>query len=36
MTAAATRALLGAGLTARDVAELFRVHPRAIAALLAG
>ena len=27
-------ALLGCGLTVRDVAELLRAHPRAIAALL--
>jgi hypothetical protein len=32
--AAAVRALLRSGLTVRDVAELFRAHPRAIEALL--
>jgi hypothetical protein len=35
MTAAAIRELLRAGLTVRDVAELFRVHPRAIVEMLA-
>ena len=32
---AAVRALLHSGLTIRDVAELFRAHPRAIEALIA-
>jgi hypothetical protein len=32
---AAIRALMLSGLTVRDVAELFRAHPRAIEALLA-
>jgi hypothetical protein len=31
---AAARALLGTGLTVRDVAELLRAHPRAIEALI--
>jgi hypothetical protein len=31
---AAVRSLLALGLTTRDVAELFRAHPRAIEALL--
>jgi hypothetical protein len=31
---AAARALLGAGLTLRDVAAFLRAHPRAVAALL--
>jgi hypothetical protein len=31
--AATVRALLRSGLTVRDVAELLRVHPRAIEAL---
>ena len=30
-----TLALLALGLTVRDVAELLRAHPRAVAALLA-
>jgi hypothetical protein len=34
--AAAVRDLLARGLTVRDVAELFRAHPRAIEALIAG
>jgi len=32
---AAVRALLRSGLTVRDVAEIFRAHPRAIEALIA-
>jgi len=31
---AAVRELLELGLSVRDVAELFRVHPRAIAAII--
>jgi hypothetical protein len=34
-TAQAIRALLRSSLTIRDVAELFRAHPRAIEALIA-
>ena len=33
---AAVRELLEIGLTVRDIADLFRVHPRAIAAIIAG
>jgi hypothetical protein len=33
--AAAIHALLGSGLTVRDVAELLRAHPRAVEALMA-
>jgi hypothetical protein len=32
---AAVRSLLAAGLTVRDVAEIFRAHPRAIETLIA-
>jgi plasmid maintenance system antidote protein VapI len=32
----AIRELLKLGLTVRDVAELFRVHPRAIVAIITG
>lgn len=33
--AAAVRALLRSGLTIRDIADLFRAHPRAIETLIA-